>query len=288
MADLSERAMLTRFSGRQWSASKMDRKVSKEVADQYGLKMNAGRWHKILMDTQKIGEYNGIVMKAREHFKVITLPWFDGGIRIIPSKFFMEFSSDMSEYKRDAKRIAKRIEDDWDYELTKAAVRLGPTYNASDYPEKDTVAARYSLNVEFMPIPSAQDFRVQGLGAEEAEIRANVTATLEGAHQTAMNDLWRRLHEQVNGIYEVLNSPGKKFRNSLISKAMETADLLPKLNVLDDPTFAKLAVEMKLKLASLDPAALREDYTYRRNASNDAADILDKMANAGYAPDKAA
>ena len=69
---------------------------------------------------------------------------------------------------------------------------------------------------------------------------------------------------------------------------MDTADLLPKLNVLDDPTFAKLAVEMKLKLASLDPAALRTDYAYRRTASDNAADILDKMATAGYAPEIAA
>jgi hypothetical protein len=63
-----------------------------------------------------------------------------------------------------------------------------------------------------------------------------------------------------------------------VSNISELVDLIPGLNVLDDPDLNQLAREIKAKLAGHDPKDLRKDKATRTQAAKDAEEIMGRMA----------
>jgi hypothetical protein len=63
----------------------------------------------------------------------------------------------------------------------------------------------------------------------------------------------------------------------MLEHARELCDLLPRLNIGDDPNLENMRQEVEGKLASLSTDAIRNDPTVRQGAADDAAAIMDKM-----------
>jgi hypothetical protein len=63
-----------------------------------------------------------------------------------------------------------------------------------------------------------------------------------------------------------------------VSNILELVDLIPGLNVLDDPTLNALGDEIKAKLGGVDPKDLRKDKGVRSQAAKDAEAIMARMA----------
>jgi hypothetical protein len=93
----------------------------------------------------------------------------------------------------------------------------------------------------------------------------------------ATRDLFVRLNKVVGEFAEAMGSEGKRFWDSKVEHIVEVVNLLPKLNISDDPELEKLRKETKRKLCALDPQNLREDSDARSKAADDAQKILEKM-----------
>jgi hypothetical protein len=115
-----------------------------------------------------------------------------------------------------------------------------------------------------MPLPDAGDFRVT-LGDEEKErIKRQITAAVEASLQVASRELWQRLYEAVSHLAERLR-PYKvtgegvehPFRDSVVTNLVKLVDILPKLNVTQDPELERLAAQVRPSLL-VDPQELRK------------------------------
>jgi predicted DNA-binding transcriptional regulator YafY len=68
------------------------------------------------------------------------------------------------------------------------------------------------------------------------------------------------------------------FRDSTVRNLEEIVDLLPGLNLLDDPDLEAMRLDVKARLAGYDPKDLRKDTAVRAEAAREANEIMERMA----------
>ena len=97
---ITHKAMLAAVHISIWTATKHDRKVSRDVANLHGAQERAGRYNKqLLMGAARLEDLRTLAGQIRQHFYKITLPWSDEGLRLLPSHFYFDLTARMREFK---------------------------------------------------------------------------------------------------------------------------------------------------------------------------------------------
>ena len=274
---IHSRAMLVHLKLSKWSATKYDKKVSEEVAAQHNA--DAGRYNKRLIPKGKntyaevITAFNALYA---EHITQ-TLPWSDEGWRLLPMANHAKYVAMVRTHRS---KIESLVEDFIvDYPAIKDGVqrRVNGLFNPADWPSVLDLRKRFGVKVDYNPIPTGSDFRVEMDTATLDEIARDtedrVTQAIKGAQQDAVE----RLHECVTRISERLSDPKAIFRDSLIENARELTDVLTRLNVTDDARIEELRQRVE-KLAEISPEALRTLPFQRATTAHEADAILADMS----------
>jgi hypothetical protein len=220
------------------------------------------------------------------HYKN-TLAWSDSGPRLLPMKSFLDYKPEL------AKRVAEidaAVQDfllDYPTLVTAAAFQLGDLFDASEYPEAHTLAAKFKVNYAFLPVPTAGDFRVDVIKEAEQELRDEFEGYVARKTQEAMQDAWTRLHECVQHMSERLSDaeevkPTKKgetrrrrFHDSLIENANELCGVLTALNVTNDPKLEQARAALERVISKHTADELRENDHLRLQTKAKVDAILD-------------
>ena len=276
---LNEKAMLVKLSVSAWTARKHDRKVSKKVEEDYNAK-EAGRFNKVLIAQDSIKAISQVVNKARTYHYENTLAWGDDESRLLPSANYNNYSSKMREFRSEFELAVSDFAVKYPDLIEDARLRLNGMFQQADYPSVVDIHKRYDFKVTVNPLPDAEDFRVSLQSEEITKIQEDINRRSQEAQAEAMKDLWNRLYEGVRHMVDRLSDNKAIFRDSLITNLVELCDLMPRLNVLDDPDLERMRNEVEAKLTGYIPDFLRKDKTERKLAARDAQSILDSMA--GY------
>jgi hypothetical protein len=207
----------------------------------------------------------------------MSLPWTDDGIRILPSRVYLEWAEKMRDFRSQYEKAVDDFLAKYDDYVAEARRRLNGMFNAADYPPQDVVRKRFKFKLDFTPLPSGADFRVDVPAAELAELRANVDQAVAEARATATRDVWKRLIEPVAAMAERLRDPENVFRDTLVTNMREILRLAPALNLGEDPQLDALCNRMRNELACHSPDRLRHNLTVRNQTAQAAADILKQM-----------
>src|SRR5579863_224358 len=98
---LNDRAMLVELNISQWSASRNDKQVTREVAEKHGSDVSMGRYNKQLLSKAALEKIKKAASAARqEHYKR-TLPWSDNGSRILTSAGYLTYSAEMRKLESE-------------------------------------------------------------------------------------------------------------------------------------------------------------------------------------------
>jgi hypothetical protein len=277
---LSQKAMLVKLGISQWTARKYDKDISAKVANDYQTTSDSGRYNKVLIAETAIAEISKAGTEARTFHYANTLPWLDDGSRILPSANYLPYTQAMQSYRLAFESAVRSFIDSYADFVSDARVRLNGMFRESDYPGQAELAGKYGFEVGINPMPCADDFRVD-LGTSEVEsIRAEITARAELASQTAMRDLWDRLHDAVSHMADKLSDDKAIFRDSLVGNLSELCELLPRLNVMADPDLESMRKEVTARLCASSPKELRDNPSARKTVAKDAKAVLESMA--GY------
>jgi len=277
-AMLRDNAMIVRLSISTWTARKFDKGVTAKVNSDYAVSESAGRYNKVLIAKEAIQEITRAVSAARTFHYVNTLPWDDGGGRILPSKNFLTYSKKMRELKELYEKAVRDFLANYDEYRNDSAVKLGKMFNPADYPGKKEIEHKFGFGTDIEPVPSAEDFRVDVSSSDSVKIKKELEARVKDRVVEATKDLYVRLNDVVGKFADKLADKDAIFRDSLIENVVELVNLLPKLNVADDPDLDKLCKETQKKLCAMEPETLRNDPKVRTKATGDAQAILNKMS----------
>ena len=275
---LNDRALLVSLSISQWTARKLDKKATKEVADINRASTSAGRYNKSLLPLNdllaNVHQKTGVI---REKFAKNTLPWGIDGTRILPSANYLQFMQDFRKEKAEWQTLVTTFLDNYEYLVAEAKRWLGDLYDEKDYPSKDSITGKFNMDMAILPVPS-NDFRVALSSDELTRIQEDLEARMTSIQQEAKNDCWHRQYKHVEHITEKLSDPKNIFRDSMLDNARETCDLLTRLNITEDPNLESMRQAVERKLLDHHPDTLRNDFDVRQDTAAEARKIMDAMS----------
>jgi hypothetical protein len=281
---ITERAMLLKVTIHQWTARRNDKKISREVADQHGADRSMGAYHKDLVARDSLKEISELSGQIRAAVYRITLPWLDDGSRILPSAFYFSAMEQLKALIHDREAKVEAFLAKWPEVVADAKKRLNGLFDEADYPAPKRLRKLFDVDLAVLPIPSGDDFRVPlGKADEEAQIKAQVDDRVNQLLAAATRDVWQRIHALVAGMAERLRAyrvdPETSkitgiFRDSLVTNIVELIDLLPGLNINNDPELDQMTERLRDGLTVYDAQDLRDDEKARDIVAGRAEKIL--------------
>jgi hypothetical protein len=275
---ITERAMLAAIHISIWTAVKHDRIVSRDVAHQHGAHVGAGRYNKQLLNgAEKLEELRTLAGQIRQHFYRITLPWSDEGFRLLPSNFYFDLMSRMREFEASFEQGVESFLGVYPQYIDQVRPELNGLFREEDYPSVDKLREKFRVKLEVLPIPSGADFRVQMSAEEQARVSREIDANVRQSLSRGTEDLWKRLREVVSHMVDRLNEPESRFHASMVTNVCDLVELLPRLNVNEDPDLNRLADEVRQRLCNYSSQDLKKHALLRVTTATDAANIVAQM-----------
>lgn len=254
-------AMLVDLNISVWTGRKMDKKVSDEIDSAKHTKARAGNYHKkLLAGTQRLDDLQKLVSAIRIWHYEQTLPWSDGGSRLLPMRNFFEYKATLGDYQNQFVEAVAGFLEDYDTLVTAAAFQLGDLFDADEYPPASKLESKFKFKYVFLPVPEAGDFRIDVNEASKAELQQQYSEFFNNKLTDAMQDAWDRLHDCLVKMSDKLAGQEKQiFRDSLVNNAVELCELLTKLNVTNDTKLETMRKKLEGALVGISPADLRKD-----------------------------
>lgn len=280
-------SMLVDLNISMWTGRKQDKQVSEEIDAAKSTKTKAGNYHKkLLAGTARLDDIHKLVTGIRIWHYAQTLPWSDGGSRLLPMKNFFDYKATLSDYETQFADAVDVFIKEYPTLVSAAAFQLGDLFNADEYPDAEKLRDKFRFRYVFLPVPDMGDFRVDVNEAHLVELKAQYESFYQNKLSEAMQDAWDRLHECLAKMSEKLADAQTPritkegavrtqiFRDSLITNAVELCDLLTKLNVTNDSKLEQARKQLEVAMVGVTPKELREDDDLRADTKAKVDQIL--------------
>lgn len=267
-------AMLVEFNASQWTARKLDKGATDEIVHNKNAQdKGAARVNKNLLAGRKELEViNKHVGSVRTYVYTNTLPWSDAGIRLLPSARFFEFNKRMEEFEHEFNDLVTDFVNVYPTLITAQAMALGDMFNRDDFPSPSDVAHRFDFRLNYMPVPTAGDFRIDVGNDAEKELKAKLSKLADERIDHAMRDVKQRLKEHLDRMSDRLGSDvvnkeikTRKFHDSLLETAHELCDLVKALNITNDQDLEGARKALAEALLGVDLKELRTNMPVRND-----------------------
>ena len=264
--NLTHDAMLVSLRIAAWSGRLYDRQASTHVAVHHEASAAAGRYNKCLMPRTAFAALNSTVSAARTAHYAQSLPWDDQGSRLLPVANYEQYTELMDGLRERMVRERARFIEDYEDNIDKARVDLGKLFRIEDYPSKEDLHGRFGLRYRIVPVPDADHFMAKLASDDTDRVKRDIESQIEERLNDAVGDLYRRLGEAVERVSDRLREDGEGkplvFRDSMIGNIRDLVDIVPRLNIFGDETLAQLCGQVKDRIASVEPDALRPSKSF--------------------------
>lgn len=281
---LDEKAVLVQLKRSMFGTSKRDDAES----EAYG----AGNVTKHLFEdkTCRMAVVKSAYSEVYTYTNENTVPWAKG-VRMLNIDHYMDFTSGLRQRIDKANAAVSDLVNNWDYEVQKDLARLsaieqakgrptGSLADADNYPHASEIGDRFGIEVRYMPVPTAGDFRVN----ISDEDKASLQKQLEDAEDAAAKHVIREMLEPMERAIEKLNVPigadGSVFRDSLIDNIVATAERMERVNLSDDPSVTDKIAELKSLATTYanNKDMLRKAPDVRKKAASQISELMGQMA----------
>jgi hypothetical protein len=288
---IADKGLLVNITLSVWSGRKLDKQVSEEVDVAKSTRARAGNYNKnLLAGTGFLDTILKYASNARAWHISQTLPWSDNGLRLLPVTNFVAYKEQLNTLETNYNALVEKFLIAYPNLVSAAAFQLGTLFNREEYPEADKIATKFKFGVNFLPVPTVNDFRVD-IGEEaKQEILLSCQTVYEDRLNSAMKDAWGRLHEHLLRMSDRLadlDTPrelknGEKvytkvFRDSLLENAVELVDLLKHFNLTNDPSMEQARKDLDDAIMYHDVEDLRDNHESRMLVKSKVDDILSKF-----------
>jgi hypothetical protein len=239
----------------------------------------------LLAGRKELEIINQLVGEVRTYMYTNTLPWSDTGIRLLPSIKFMDFNNTMSTYESKFNDLVTEFITVYPTLITAQAMALGDMFNRNDFPAPSDIAHRFDFRLNFMPVPTAGDFRIDVGNDAQQEIKMKLSKLADERIENAMRDIKNRLKEHLTRMsdrlsVDVVNKEVKTrtFHDSLLHTAHDLCGLVKSLNVTNDQDLEQARKELEKAISGIDVTDLRKDMPTRTEVKASVDAILNKFS----------
>jgi hypothetical protein len=279
---LDRNSILVNVSISMWSGRKLDREVSQEIDVTKSTKTRAGNYNKNLFaGVDELEKVKQVAGRIRVWFASQTMPWSDGGDRLLPMANFQDFKQELVRLEQEFNDAVKVFCDRYANLISSQAFTLGALFDRDDYPTADRIASKFELRYTFSPVPDVGDWRVVSDDSVRQELDQHYRKAYEDRIKAASLDLWERLHACLKHMADRLTDAdeGKRkvIRESMLANAMELCALLTKLNVVNDPYLEATRKSLESLLVGVTTEDLRNSAPARKELKIEVDAILKRF-----------
>jgi hypothetical protein len=279
-------AMLVEFNASVWTARKLDRSTTEEVVtNKNAAAKDAARVNKhLLAGRSELDVVQQLVNRVRTFVYDNTLPWSDSGLRLLPTKNFIKFTDKMNDFESEFEATVNAFVAIYPTLITAQAMALGDMFKRDDYPTANEIVTKFSFRVNYMPVPTAGDFRVDVGNAAQQELQTKLAQLADERVEAAMADVRARLGDHLKRMSDRLSTDtvageakARRFHGSLVDGALELCDLIKTLNVVGDATLEAARHELEQALVGVTPDELRKNEAVRDDTKKAVDSILGRF-----------
>ena len=227
---------------------------------------------KLILDT-KNPAYRAVAAvrsEASSHWRTVTLPFPEAGIRLLPQNSLGLFATTMQTYRERLQESARELSAQYDQIKAEAERRLGTLFNASDYPT--TLDGLFDLEVTYPAIEPPNyllALHPDVYQAEQARVRERFESAVELAEQAFATELQRltaHLAERLTGLHD---GQPKVFRDSAVENLREFFERFRRLNIRSSSELDMLVEEAQQVITGIEPQQLRDSVRLRQMVARD-------------------
>ena len=279
-------AMLVEFNASVWTARKLDKTTTNEVvASKNAGAKDAARVNKhLLAGRTELDIIQQAVGRARQFVYDNTAPLSVSGLRLLPTVNFMKFTERMNDFEEEMEALVKAFVVIYPTLITAQALALGDMFKRDDYPTANEMMTKFSFRVNYMPVPSSGDFRVDVGNQAQAELKARLESLTQERIDSAMADVRERLSTHLKRMSDRLTTDyvggeakQRRFHDTLVDGALELCDLTKALNVTNDLALETARSQLEQLLVGVTPTDLRKNEAIRQDVKRNVDAILDKF-----------
>jgi hypothetical protein len=216
----------------------------------------------------------------------VSLPWFDGkgAPRAVNALAVTDLKVELGNRKRQYFELVEDFMPEYPVIRAQRQFDMGDLFDPKQFPSPQELRRKFAFNTDWYSLPDSADIRVvEGVDAEELKVLADEARTSEQKRiGHAMEVAASKLYKVVKSMHATMATPigekGAKFNNTKLENILMVAELIPSLNLTNDPKLKALAAEAK-KLATKSPDELREDEVKRKQAAKEAETLATKLAS---------
>lgn len=280
VASISSSAMLVDLTVTQTRMRKNDPEAAARLAAMSGADSEAFTAIKSLFG-KKCEELEAVkkqVTKVRNTHKNLTLPWKDGGGRLLTTAMSFSYHKAVTTEIAKGEALVAELVDAYEDRKEEAKMALGPDYNENDYPSIDKFASKFSFSLDVEPLPTSGDFRIDIQNTGIADIAEQYQSKFNDRYAAAMQDVWNRAHKVCQNMSDKLDyfadEDKKIFRDTLVSNVTDIVDMMRGFNITNDPTMTAAANHLEEAMRVVTPDALRENADLRAETKRSVDEVI--------------
>jgi hypothetical protein len=282
----NQSAVLVRLNISTWTGRKLDKRVSDEIDQSKNTKTRAGNYNKhLLAGSKELEQIQKVATAVRTWNYEQTLPWSNGGDRLLPFKNFFDYKQTLAMFEKQFESAVEAFLVNYDTLVSASAFQLGDLFDRNEYPPASELRHKFRFSYDFDPLPQRGDFRIDASEEVRRELEEQYAKAYDDRLNGAMRDVWERLHDTLAHMSEKLADKERTlkngettntqiFRDSLINNAVELCGLLTKLNVTDDPKLEQARQKLEGAIVNVNADTVRDSDEVRHNVKARVDEIL--------------
>lgn len=284
--DLAEESVLVSVYIGQTGKTKLSKTLSEEAAEKHQADQKSLKGVVSLLQAKDVKGIVAVVNAARFGLYHRTLPWDDRGWRLLPVAQIGDFQLEMTDLKKKFGLAVDELITHYDTLEASYRKRVNDLAHEVPFPTKEQLRAGFQFQVVTMPVPRTGDIRLKLPAKAVEQLKKEVESEMADRLREAQEEIIIRLIDVVRKLDTQLKKDDGRLFKSLITNIRKQVDILPSLNVANDPEINRKIARVKKELANVDIEGIREDDTAKAQVArvtasilNDLQDINEKVAS---------
>jgi len=247
---ISSAAMIVDFNASVWTARKKDRKASEDVTDaNHADKGVANVPKNLLGNCAELDAVQKFAANVRNMHYSMTMPWSDNGSRLLTTAQYFKYHEVMTDLQQEFYRLTEQFLQVYEWKIMEAQAKLGDMFNRDEYPTRAGLESKFAFRMAYIPLPDSGDFRIdignEGMVQIQTQYAAQYAAQIKGA----MNDVWKRLHDNLTTLVRQLDvneeGKGNRLYDTVFDGALSLIDMLRTCNVTGDSQMEAMRLKLE-------------------------------------------
>ena len=247
-----------------------------QAADQFDAAAKFLSATKKLLDTEHplFRSVTAVRGKILQHWKDLTLPYPESGLRLIRQEDVGEFDRSMQRFRSELMSAVEELDDAFLELRSVARERLGQLFNASDYPV--SLKGEFAVTWEFPAVEPPNYLQQLNPALYEQQcqrVQSRFDEAVQLAEQAFVEELSRLVEHLTERLTGAEDGKPKVFRDSAIENLTAFFERFRRLNIRSNDQLDALVGDAQRILRGIEPQELRDRSSLRGRVASQLATV---------------